>query len=126
MIERRHTRIQTELPGPQSAAVFATKAQYVAAPLETYAPFIVKRSQGAIIEDLDGNRFIDFSGGWGCLAVGQRNERVVAVLREQIDGFLHTDFTAVPYAPFVELAKSLCEHTAIDGEKRAAFFNSGA
>ncbi|MCK5827594.1 4-aminobutyrate--2-oxoglutarate transaminase, partial [Candidatus Bipolaricaulota bacterium] len=70
MIDRQFTRIQTELPGPKSADVFATKAKYVAAPLETYAPFIVQRAEGAIIEDLDGNRFLDFSGGWGCLAVG--------------------------------------------------------
>jgi len=126
MIERQFTRIQTELPGPKSAEVFATKAKYVAAPLETYAPFIVKRSEGAIIEDLDGNRFLDFSGGWGCLAVGQRNERVVAALKDQIGDYLHTDFTAVPYAPFIELAELLCDHTAIDGPKKAAFFNSGA
>ena len=126
MIDRRFTRIQTELPGPKSAAVFATKAKYVAAPLETYAPFIVKQSQGAIIEDLDGNRFIDFSGGWGCLAVGQRNERVVRALKDQMDGYLHTDFTAVPYAPFIELAESLCQHTAIEGDLKAALFNSGA
>ena len=126
MIERQFTRIQTELPGPKSAEVFATKAKYVAAPVETYAPFIVKQSQGAIIEDLDGNRFLDFSGGWGCLAVGQRSERVVAALKDQIDAYLHTDFTAVPYAPFIELAQLLCEHTAIDGPKKAAFFNSGA
>lgn len=126
MIERRFTRIQTELPGPKSAEVFATKAKYVAAPIETYAPFIVKRSEGSIIEDLDGNRFLDFSGGWGCLAVGQRNERVVAALKDQIEGYLHTDFTAVPYAPFIELAELLCEHTAVEGPKKAAFFNSGA
>ncbi len=126
MIERKFTCIQTELPGPKSAEVFATKAKYVAAPLETYAPFIVKQAHGAIIEDLDGNRFLDFSGGWGCLAVGQRNERVVAALKDQIDRYLHTDFTAVPYAPFIELAKLLCEHTAIDGPRKAAFFNSGA
>ncbi|MGD9676571.1 MAG: aminotransferase class III-fold pyridoxal phosphate-dependent enzyme, partial [Candidatus Bipolaricaulia bacterium] len=126
MVQRRFTRIQTELPGPRSAAVFADKARYVAAPLDTYAPFIIRRSEGALIEDLDGNRFIDFSGGWGCLAVGQRNERIVAALREQLNDFLHTDFTAVPYAPFVDLARMLCERTAIDGEKKAAFFNSGA
>ena len=126
MIERRFTRIQTELPGPESAKVFATKAQYVAAPLETYAPFIVKQSEGAIIEDLDGNKFLDFSGGWGCLAVGQRNHRVVDALKDQIDGYLHTDFTAVPYAPFIELAEILCQHTAIEGSVKAAFFNSGA
>ena len=126
MIERRYTRIQTDLPGPKSADVFARKAKFVAAPLETFAPFIVKKSEGAVIEDLDGNRFLDFSGGWGCLAVGQRSENVVAALKDQLDAFLHTDFPAVPYAPFVDLAQLLCERTAIDGEKRAAFFNSGA
>ncbi len=126
MIERRFTRIQTDLPGPKSAAVFARKAKFVAAPLETFAPFVVKKSEGAVIEDLDGNRFLDFSGGWGCLAVGQRSENVVAALKDQLDAFLHTDFTAVPYAPLVDLAQLLCERTAIDGEKRAAFFNSGA
>lgn len=126
MTDRRFTRVQTDLPGPQSAAVFERKSRVVAAPLETFAPFIVKRSEGALIEDLDGNRFLDFSGGWGCLAVGQRHERVLSALRDQMDAFLHTDFTAVPYAPLIDLAELLCEKTAIDGEKRAAFFNSGA
>ena len=126
MIKRRFTRIQTDLPGPKSAAVFARKAKFVAAPLETFAPFVVNKSEGAVIEDLDGNRFLDFSGGWGCLAVGQRSENVVAALKDQLDAFLHTDFTAVPYAPLIDLAQLLCERTAIDGEKRAAFFNSGA
>jgi len=126
MIKRRFTRIETELPGPKSAAVLATKEQYVAAPLATYAPFIIKESQGALIEDLDGNRFIDFSGGWGCLNVGQRNEQVVAALHDQVDHYLHTDFTAVPYEPFIELAQLLCEHVPGPGPYKAAFFNSGA
>ncbi len=126
MPDRRFTRIQTELPGPKSAAVFAAKTKYVAAPVETYAPFVVKQSEGAIIEDLDGNRFLDFTGGWGCLALGQRSDRVVRALHEQIDAYLHTDFTAVPYAPFIELAELLCRRTAIDGDLKAALFNSGA
>ncbi len=126
MVQRKSTRIVTALPGPKSAAVLAKKAQYVAAPLEAYAPFIIRTSQGAVIEDLDGNRFIDFSGGWGCLAVGQRHQRIVAALHDQVDSFLHTDFTAVPYAPLVDLAEALCARTAISGDKRAAFFNSGA
>jgi 4-aminobutyrate aminotransferase/(S)-3-amino-2-methylpropionate transaminase len=71
------------------------------------------------------NRFIDFSGGWGCLAVGQRHGRIVAALHDQIDQFLHTDFTAAVRA-LIELAEELCAHTAISGEKKAAFFNSGA
>jgi len=126
MINRRFTRIETALPGPKSAAVFAEKEKYVAAPIATYAPFVIKESQGAIIEDLDGNRFVDFSGGWGCLNVGQRHERVVAALHDQVDHFLHTDFTAVPYAPFADLARLLCEHVPGAGPYKAAFFNSGA
>ncbi len=126
MINRRFTRVQTELPGPKSAAVLEKKARYVAAPLATYAPFVIKESKGALIEDLDGNRFIDFSGGWGCLNVGQRDDRVVAALHDQLDRFLHTDFTAVPYEPLVELAELLAARTPIPGEVKAAFFNSGA
>jgi len=126
MINRRFTRIETALPGPKSAAVFAEKEKYVAAPIATYAPFIIKESQGAIVEDLDGNQFVDFSGGWGCLNVGQRHERVVAALKDQIDHFLHTDFTAVPYAPLTELARLLCEHVPGAGPYKTAFFNSGA
>jgi len=53
-----------------------------AAPLATYTPFIIKQSEGALLEDLDGNRFIDFSGGWGCLNVGQRNGRATAALKD--------------------------------------------
>ncbi|MBN1858532.1 aminotransferase class III-fold pyridoxal phosphate-dependent enzyme [Candidatus Bipolaricaulota bacterium] len=126
MVERRFSRIQTELPGPRSAEVFARKSKYVAAPLEVYAPFIIDHSEGALIEDLDGNRFIDFSGGWGCLNVGQRNARVVSALHDQVDHYLHTDFTAVPYAPFIDLAEELCLRTPLDGPRKAALFNSGA
>ncbi len=126
MINRRFTRISSELPGPRSAAVLAQKEKYVAAPLATYAPFVIKESVGAIVEDLDGNRFVDFSGGWGCLNVGQRHERVIAALTDQLDHFLHTDYTAVPYAQFGELAQLLCEHVPGNSPHKVALFNSGA
>ena len=125
-MERRFARVVTELPGPQSAAVLARKAQFVAGPLETYAPFVIRRSVGALIEDLDGNTFIDFSGGWGCLNVGQRNPSVVEALKGQLDEYLHTDFTAVPYAPLIDLAEQLCRRVPVPWPVKAAFFNSGA
>ncbi len=126
MINRRFTRVQTELPGPKSEAVFARKEQFVAAPIETYAPFVIAKSSGAVVEDLDGNRFIDFSGGWGCLNVGHGNDAVVAAVKDQADHFLHTDFTAVPYQPMVDLAELLCKRVPGDRKQKAAFFNSGA
>jgi len=126
MIERRFSRVRTDLPGPKSALVLAAKERFVAAPLAAYAPFVANRYEGVILEDLDGNRFIDFSGGWGCLNVGQRHQRVVNALKDQIDHFLHTDFMAVPYEPLIKLAELLCKHTPGPWPKKAAFFNSGA
>jgi 4-aminobutyrate aminotransferase/(S)-3-amino-2-methylpropionate transaminase len=126
MTTRRFVRVATPLPGPKSAEVLARKSEFVAAPLAVYAPFVIRSSEGALIEDLDGNRFLDFSGGWGCLNVGQRNPRVVDALKEQLDTFLHTDFTAVPYAPFVDLAEALCRRVPAPWPCKAALFNSGA
>jgi len=126
MVTRRFAHVETALPGPRSAEVLARKERFVAAPLVAYAPFVIARSEGALIEDLDGNRFLDFTGGWGCLNVGQRHPRVVAALEEQLASYLHTDFTAVPYSSLVDLAEALVARIPASWPAKAAFFNSGA
>lgn len=127
MVKRQFTRIKTELPGPKSAAILNNRTHSVAGPVADacFAPFIVEKGTGAVIEDVDENRFIDFTGGWGCLIVGHRHPKVVAALKEQLDRYLHTDFTAVSYEPFIELAQRLSERFP-GGDAKAAFFNSGA
>jgi 4-aminobutyrate aminotransferase/(S)-3-amino-2-methylpropionate transaminase len=75
---------------------------------------------------VDGNTFIDFTGGVGCLAVGHAHPHVVAAAQEQMQLFAHTDFTVIPYEVYVELAERLCALTPIAGATKAAFFNSGA
>ncbi|MGC9530542.1 MAG: 4-aminobutyrate--2-oxoglutarate transaminase [Candidatus Bipolaricaulaceae bacterium] len=126
LVERKFVKINTELPGPRSAQVLRRKEQFVARPLASLAPFVAARAHGVTVEDLDGNVFLDFSGGWGVMNVGHNHPRVVAAVRGQADGFLHTDFTAVPYGVWVELAGRLAELAPGPTAKKCAFFNSGA
>jgi 4-aminobutyrate aminotransferase / (S)-3-amino-2-methylpropionate transaminase / 5-aminovalerate transaminase len=122
----RAIEIVTDVPGPRSAQVLARKRQVVADPLSCYVPVVIHEGRGALLTDLDGNTFIDFAGGVGCLAVGHAHPRVVAAVQEQVQRFTHTDFTVVPYEVYVELAERLCAMTPIAGACKAAFFNSGA
>jgi 4-aminobutyrate aminotransferase / (S)-3-amino-2-methylpropionate transaminase / 5-aminovalerate transaminase len=118
--------LKTDVPGPRSRAILERKARVVAEPLSIYLPLVIADGRGPILTDIDGNSFIDFTGGIGCLAVGHSHPRVVESVQEQIARFGHTDFTIVPYENYVELAERLCEAAPISGELRAGFFNAGA
>jgi 4-aminobutyrate aminotransferase / (S)-3-amino-2-methylpropionate transaminase / 5-aminovalerate transaminase len=118
--------IRTELPGPRSRDVLARKERVVAEPLSTYLPLVIAEGRGAAVTDVDGNTFIDFAGGVGCMNVGHSHPRVVQAVRDQAERFTHTDFTVVPYENYVALAERLVELAPISGGVRAAFFNSGA
>ncbi len=118
--------IKTEIPGPKSREIAKKRERFVASPMGSLAPFYIKEGHGAVVEDVDGNRFLDFTGGWGCLVVGHTPEPVVNAIKDQAEKFIHTDFTAVPYEPFAELAKMISERAPGDFEKQVAFFNSGA
>jgi 4-aminobutyrate aminotransferase / (S)-3-amino-2-methylpropionate transaminase / 5-aminovalerate transaminase len=118
--------LATAVPGPRSAEILARKRHAVADPLSCYVPIVAAEGRGATLTDVDGNTFIDFTGGVGCLAVGHAHPRVVAAAQEQMERFAHTDFTVVPYEVYVELAERLCALTPIAAPTKAAFFNSGA
>lgn len=118
--------IKTEIPGPKSKEIGQKRARYVASALESFAPFYIKEGHGAVVEDVDGNRFLDFIGGWGCLSVGHAPERVINAIKSQSEKFLHTDFTTIPYELFVELAKMIAERAPGNFEKQVGFFNGGA
>jgi 4-aminobutyrate aminotransferase/(S)-3-amino-2-methylpropionate transaminase len=117
--------LRTEIPGPRSREILERKARVVAEPLSILLPVVIQEGRGATITDVDGNSFIDFTGGVGCLNVGHSHPKVVAAAQEQLERFAHTDFTIVPYEVYVELAERLSALVPISGEKRAAFFNAG-
>ena len=126
MATTRTIEIRTDVPGPRSREVLARKERVIAEPLSVYLPLVIAEARGATLTDVDGNTFVDFAGGVGCMNVGHSHPRVVEAIREQAERFTHTDFTIVPYENYVGLAERLSELVPISGELRAGFFNAGA
>jgi len=122
----RTIELKTDIPGPRSAEILARKERVVAEPLSIYLPLVIAEGRGATLTDVDGNTFVDFAGGVGCMNVGHSHPRVVEAVRDQAERFTHTDFTVLPYENYVGLAERLLALAPISGETRAAFFNSGA
>jgi len=117
---------RTPLPGPRSQEILTRKQAVVPNALSVHLPAVVESAEGALLHDVDGNTFIDMSGGIGCLNVGHGNPAVAAAMRAQIERSWHTDFTVVPYESYVALAERLVRLVPGDWPKKAAFFNSGA
>src|SRR2546430_17635700 len=101
----RTIEIKTALPGPRSAEILRRKQAVVADPLSIYAPVVVESARGATVTDVDGNTFLDFMGGVGCLNVGHAPPRVTAARPGQAEGFRPTGFSAPPPAPSAPLAE---------------------
>src|SRR6478672_599713 len=125
MAVTRAIHLQTEIPGPRSREILERKTRVVADPLSIVAPVVVAEGRGATITDVDGNTFLDFTGGVGCLNVGHSHPRVVEAAQAQLERFSHTDFTIVPYESYVELAERLIQIVPIRKPAKAAFFNAG-
>jgi 4-aminobutyrate aminotransferase/(S)-3-amino-2-methylpropionate transaminase len=125
MAATKSIELRTDIPGPRSREILARKKRVVAEPLSIYLPIVIAEGRGATLTDVDGNTFIDFTGGVGCLNVGHSHPRLVEAAQEQLARFSHTDFTIVPYEVYVTLAERLCELTPIAGPRKAAFFNAG-
>jgi 4-aminobutyrate aminotransferase/(S)-3-amino-2-methylpropionate transaminase len=121
----RAIELRTEIPGPRSREIVERKERVVADPLGLYLPIVIAGGRGATVTDVDGNTFVDFAGGVGCLNVGHAHPRVVAAVQEQAARFFHTDFTIVPYEIYVEYAERLTAVAPFSGPSKAAFFNAG-
>jgi 4-aminobutyrate aminotransferase / (S)-3-amino-2-methylpropionate transaminase / 5-aminovalerate transaminase len=125
MAVTRAIEIRTEVPGPRSREIVERKTRVIAEPLSLVHPIVVAEARGATLTDVDGNTFIDFTGGVGCLNVGHSHPRLVEAAQEQLARFGHTDFTVVPYELYVELAERLIDIAPISAPAKAAFFNAG-
>jgi 4-aminobutyrate aminotransferase/(S)-3-amino-2-methylpropionate transaminase len=125
MAMTRTIELKTAIPGPRSREILERKAQVVADPLSVFLPVVIEEGRGATLTDVDGNTFIDFTGGVGCLNVGHSHPRVVEAAQEQLAKFSHTDFTIVPYEVYVTLAERLIAAAPFRSPAKAAFFNAG-
>jgi len=119
-------QIRTEIPGPRSKALVARRDAAIPRGPQLVTPICAAKAEGAWIEDVDGNRYLDFAGGIGCLNVGHRAPRVENAIREQLDKFLHLCFGVTPYESYIALAEKLNALAPISGTKKTMFINSGA
>ena len=125
MAATKSIELKTSVPGPRSQEILARKERVVAEALSIYLPIVIDRGEGARLTDVDGNTFIDFTGGVGCLNVGHAHPRVTEAVQDQAGKFLHTDFTIVPYETYVTLSERLLAVAPFKGNAKAAFFNAG-
>jgi 4-aminobutyrate aminotransferase/(S)-3-amino-2-methylpropionate transaminase len=119
-------QLRTAVPGPKSKALADRRLRAVPRGLAHATPVYVAKAEDAVLEDVDGNRYIDFAGGIGCNNVGHRRPSVLSAIREQLDRFLHTCVQVTPYESYVRLAERMNELTPGKFPKKTLFVNSGA
>jgi len=119
-------QLKTSIPGPKSKALGERRSKAVPRGLSHATPIYVAKTEGAILEDVDGNRYIDFAGGIGCLNTGHRAPGVLTAIERQLDRFLHTCVQVTPYECYVRLAERLNQITPGNFPKKTLFVNTGA
>jgi 4-aminobutyrate aminotransferase len=117
--------IVTPLPGPKAKAIIDRDRKYVSPSYTRDYPFVIARGEGAVVEDVDGNRFIDCAAGIAVNSTGVSHPDVVKAITEQAQKFIHMSGTDFYYEPQVRLAEELASIAPIDGDVRTFFGNSG-
>lgn len=117
--------IKTALPGPKAAAIIARDNKRVSPSYTRDYPFVMAKGQGAVVEDVDGNVFLDCAAGIAVTGTGHSHPVVVEAIVGQVHKFLHMSGTDFYYEPQVELAEKIADIVPIPGEVRAFFSNSG-
>jgi 4-aminobutyrate aminotransferase / (S)-3-amino-2-methylpropionate transaminase / 5-aminovalerate transaminase len=119
-------RLRTAIPGPLSKELALRREQALPRGVSQLTPVFVRRAEGAVIEDVDGNLFLDLAAGIGCLNVGHCAPAVMEAIREQAESHLHTCFMVTPYESYVQVAERLNALAPGAFAKKTILLNSGA
>ncbi len=125
-MENKIGMVTSGIPGPCSQELIKTREKHIARGISYTLPVFVKEARGALVEDVDGNVFVDFACGIGVINLGHNHPAVVAAIREQAEKYLHTCFMVAMYEPYVRVAERLNRITPGEFPKKSALFNSGA
>jgi len=115
----------THLPGPKATAVIERDGAVLSPSYTRCYPLVAARGEGAIIEDVDGNRFLDCTAGIAVVATGHSHPKVVAAIKAQAERLIHMSGTDFYYENMVDLAEKLAALAPGDSAKRVYFGNSG-
>src|SRR6202158_3428355 len=119
-------QIRTEIPGPRSRALMARREAAVPRGPSNSTLIFMASAEGATLEDVDGNRYLDFAGGIGCLNIGHRSPRGISAIREQLEKHLNFCFAVTPYRSYVAVAEKLNALAPGNFPKKTILVNSGA
>src|SRR6266581_3807309 len=109
--------MQTPLPGPRAQALLERDQHYMSPSYTRIYPLVCARGSGAVIEDVDGNLFLDFTAGIAVASTGHCHPQVVAAIQDQADKLLHMSGTDFYYQPQIDLAQKLAELAPGDGPR---------
>ena len=119
-------KVVTAIPGPKSQEMQKRRLEVVPPGVGAALPVYIENAYGSIVQDVDGNQFIDFATGIGVTTIGHANDAVVAAVAEAAAHFTHVCFTVTPYEGYVKVAELLAKHTPGNHAKRTMLCNSGA
>ena len=119
-------QVMTPLPGPKAQRIIADDARYMSPSYTRSYPLVAKRGIGAIVEDVDGNRFLDFSAGIAVVSTGHCHPEVVAAIRKQAGELIHMSGTDFHYEHLNALAMRLSAVAPMPGPHKFYYGNSGA
>lgn len=119
--------ITETLPGPKAAKVIERRMASTPSAIACSYPVVIKKGEGAMIEDVDGNKFLDWIGGVGVLNIGFSHPEIVEAVKIQAEKYFHGMFNVVTHEGYVELAEKLSSIAPVRGEHKKTYFaNSGA
>src|SRR6201998_1708861 len=118
-------RLITSLPGPNAKRVVERDNRYISPSYTRSYPLVAKRGLGALVEDADGNTFLDFNAGIAVVATGHCHPEVVAAVQRQAAELIHMSCTDFYYEGMVELAEKLAAIAPGSEPKKGYFGNSG-
>jgi 4-aminobutyrate aminotransferase/(S)-3-amino-2-methylpropionate transaminase len=119
--------ITESLPGPKAQDIINRRTEAIPSAIRCSYPVVMERAEGAMIEDVDGNKFLDWIGGVGVLNIGHCHPEVVEVVKAQAEKYFHGMINVVTHEGYVALAEKLAQIAPVKGKEKKAFFaNSGA
>lgn len=128
MLKSSLPKIITEtVPGPKAKEIIERRANAIPSAIRCIYPIVIERGEGAMIEDVDGNMFLDWIGGVGVLNIGYSHPEIIEAVKKQSEKYFHGMFNIVTHEGYVALAEKLNQIVPVKGDKKRTYFaNSGA
>lgn len=127
MLKNALPKINTALPGPNAKVILDRRKEAMADAIKSVYPCVIKHGEGAMVEDVDGNIFLDWIGGVGVLNLGYSHPELIEAVKEQSEHYFHAMMNIITHEGYISLAEKMNEIVPVRGAKRKTIFaNSGA